>query len=520
MKVNQISGMLNEIYGEVLGSENLFTEDLTNIVSAGQIITASSAFGDNFDQYAGKIIDKVGRSIFVDRIYRATDLGIWRDSWEYASMLEKVRCEVKDFVDNDEWKLLDGTDAGTESDYNQTDIVDKLFGFVGPDVQAKYFNLKTTFRNKISITRKQLRSAFRGVSEMVRFIAMIENRIQTKLEIGKQELERRVITNLACAAYDAGNVVDLEARFVAEVGKDDNGTSISVGDLTLEKALKNPAVLRFIAEKMTMTRKLMEEPSNLYSITKQFTNFTPEDLSRLVVLSDLDIGLKFHLYGDTYNEEFVKLNGYKMVPYWQGRKDGTSVDTTAARAMVSATAKVSGGAGHETEVVDKTVGIGTLIGVLFDRDAAMICNEDPEVRSQYNADGNFTNFFYNFDCNFYNDFDENATVFVWGTQAVVVLAKGGSSTTTKISSTLLRVPAGGEMYAISGDTVNSVAVGAVLTDVSGWTKITATGSSGTTVTTASGKVITVITVEKKSDGNGGYTYTVTGKASADAVVGS
>ena len=83
------------------------TLSLTNIVSCGQIITSGTAWGNNFDNYAGKIIDKVGRSIFVDRTYNAKDLGIWRDSWEYASMLEKVRCEVKDFVDNDEWKLLE-----------------------------------------------------------------------------------------------------------------------------------------------------------------------------------------------------------------------------------------------------------------------------------------------------------------------------------------------------------------------------------------------------------------------------
>ena len=400
MKVNQISGMLNKVYGEVLGEENIFNEDLSNIVSVGQIITSSSAFGENFDNYAGKIIDKVGRSIFVDRPYRATDLGIWRDSWEYASMLEKIRCEVDDFEDNDEWTLLGGADAdgdGKHDDvYNDTNIVDKLFKFVGPTVQAKYFNKKTTFRNKISITRKQLRSAFTSASEMGRFIAMIENRIRTKQEIGKQELERRVITNLACVAHNSiggRNVVDLKA--------------VLGSNLTFEQALKDQDTLRGIAEKITMTRKLMKEPSKLYSITGQFMNFTPEDLQRLVIIDDLDTALRFNLYGDTFNEEFVKLDGYKTVPYWQGRKDANGTDTLAQRAAVDATALFG-------ESTTQHVKINSLVGVLFDRDAAMICNEEPEVRSQYNPDGNFTNFFYNYDCSYYNDFDENVIVFVWG----------------------------------------------------------------------------------------------------------
>lgn len=397
MKVNQISTMLNSIYGEVLGETNLFKEDLSNIVSAGQIITASTAFGDNFDNYVGKIIDKVGRVIVVDRVFRKKDLGIWRDSWEYASMLEKIRCEVGDFTNNDEWVLLDGSDAGTDPDYNSTDIVDKLFKFVPPTVQSKYFNLKTTFRNKISITRKQLRSAFRSGSEMARFIAMIENRIRTKMEIGNQELERRVVTNLACAAYNASNVVDLK--------------TILGSNLTFEQALKDQATLRGIAETITMTRKLMEEPSKLYSITKGFMNFTPEEDSITIVLTDVDNALRFNLYGSTYNEEFVKLEGYKTVPYWQGRKEsGGANDALATRASVNAKAVINGQSGPTTG----DVAIANLVGIVFDRDAAMICNEDPEVRSQYNADGNFTNFFYNYDCSYYNDFDENAIVFVWG----------------------------------------------------------------------------------------------------------
>lgn len=396
MKVNQISTMLNSIYGEVLGTNNFFTENLSNIVDAGHIIT-STTFGDNFDNYVHKIIDKVGRSIFVDRAYRASDLGIWRDSWEYASMLEKIRCEVGNYTDNDEWKLLDGEDEGDAPDYNSTAIVDKLFGFVAPTVSAKYFNKKTTFRNKISITRKQLKSAFNGVSDMVRFIAMIENRIRTKQEIGKEELERRVVTNLACAAIDADNVVELNVTGSAK---------------TFEEALKDKDLMRAMAEKITMTRKLLAQPSTQYSITKRFMNFTPDDVARLILLDDFDVALKFNLYGDTYNESFVKLDGYRTVPYWQGRKDATSdMDALSVRASVDATAIVKGATDDATTT--KRVQQSNLVGILFDRDAAMICNEEPEVTSQYNPDGNFTNFFYNYDCSYYNDFDENALVFVW-----------------------------------------------------------------------------------------------------------
>lgn len=393
MKVKQISSMLNQVFGEILGDTGLIAEDMSNLVSAGQIITSSTQFGDNFENYAGKIVDKVGRTVFADRVYRAKDLGIWRDSWEYGSVLEKIRVDVGDYEDNCEWDLTKPGTTGLDYNENLQAHIEELFKFVPANTQAKYFNLKTTFKTVISITRKQLKSAFNGASEMARFIGMIENRIMSKMEIAKDQLQRRTLVNLIGTKIHAGTVVDLKAEFEAA-----GGATIA----TFAAALKDPDWLKFAAKKITMDREFMTEPSKIYNEGNFYTH-TPIEDSRLVVLADLDAGLKFNLYGDTYNEEFVKLDNYKTVPFWQG--SGTTM-SLADRSKINI--KTAGG-----DAVEKT----GVIGVLFDRDAAMVCNEDPDVRSQYNADGNFTNYFYTYDCSYFNDFDENAIVYTWGTSA-------------------------------------------------------------------------------------------------------
>lgn len=395
MKVNQISGMLNGIWGEVLGG-TLIAEDLSNLVDAGRIIQSDSTFGDNFENYVGKIIDKVGRTIFVDRVYRAKDLGIWRDSWEYGSVLEKIRCDVGNFEDNCEWDLTKDVDANKTYDYNEnlSSHIEELFKFVPASTQAKYFNLKTTFKTTISITRKQLKSAFNSASDMARFIGMIENRIMSKMEIAKDELQRRTIVNLIGTKIATGHqVVNLKAEWEATGG---------AVYQNLLQALKDPEFLRFTAKRITMDREFLTVPSTLYT-EGSFYNHTPIEDSRLIVLSDLDAGLKFNLYGDTYNQEFVNLDNYKTIPFWQG--PGQSMGL-ADRSSI----KITTASGQS---VDR----GAILGILFDRDAAMVCNETPEVRSQYNADGNFTNFFYTYDCSYFNDFDENAIVYVWGAAA-------------------------------------------------------------------------------------------------------
>lgn len=392
MKVNQISGLLNSVFGEVLGDTGLISEDLSNLVSAGTVITSSTDFGDNFDNYAKAIVDKVGKTIFVDRVYRAKDLGIWRDYFEYGSVLEKIRVDVGEYEDNCEWDLTKMGTTGLDYNENIQNHIEELFKFVPANVQAKYFNLKTTFKTVISITRKQLKSAFDSASSMARFIGMIENRILSKMEIAKEELQRRAIGNfIGTKIATSSNVVDLKVAFEAA-----GGAVIT----SLSAALQNPDFLRFAAKRITMDREFMTQPSKIYN-DGQFYSHTPVEDSRLIVLSDLDAGLKFNLYGDTYNEEFVKLDNYKTIPFWQGT--GTDMGIAARSALKITT---SGG-----QTVDKS----GILGILFDRDGIMACNEDPEVRSQYNADGNFTNFFYCYDASFYNDTDENGIIYTWGT---------------------------------------------------------------------------------------------------------
>lgn len=392
MNVKQISTMLNSVFGEILG-DGLVTENLSNIVSAGTVITSDSRFNDNFDNYAASIVDKVGRTVFADRVYRAKDLGIWRDSWEYGSILEKIRCDVGDYEDNCEWDL---TKMGTTSlDYNEhiQNHIEEIFKFYPANVQAKYFNMKTTFKTVISLTRKQLKSAFNGAAEMARFIGMIENRIMSKMEIAKDQLQRRALINMMAHNIKRGvgvKCVDMKAEYEAA-----GGPVIA----SFSAALKDPDFLRYLAKKMTMDREFMTEPSKVYNNGTFYTH-TPVEDSRLIVLADVDKGLQFNLYSDTFHDEFTKLDNYKTIPFWQGTNSTMSVDT---RSTI-----------HVTDTDGDEVLQSGVIGVLFDRNGVAACNEEPDVRTAYNPDGNFTNYFYSYDCSFYNDFDENSIVYVWG----------------------------------------------------------------------------------------------------------
>ena len=478
MNVKQISTILNGVFGEVLG-DGIIAEDLSNIVSAGQVITGSSTFADQFENYAGKIVDKVGRTVFVDKLYKAKDLGFWRDSFEYGSVLEKIRCDVGDFTDNAEWDLTKDTDSDNELDYNEniSTHVQDMFKFYPANVQAKYFNAKTTFKTTISITRKQLKSAFDSASKMARFIGMIENRVSSKMEIAKDQLQRRALANLIGEKIYNTKYVDLRAAYAA-----DTGTNIATVTTSMTDALNDKNILRYIAKKISFDREMLTVPSTLYTDGEFYTH-TPEADSRLIVIADLDKGLAFNLYGDTYNEEFVKLDNYKTIPFWQA--NGKDAATRSA-------IKITTSANH-------SVNQGYVIASLVDKNAVMICNETPEVRSQYNPDGNFYNYFHSFDCSYYNDFDENAIVYTWGNTTIAditaALAKGTNSGTTAVTATANS--AGDGLYCKVTDDAPTIVPGMTFIDTTGWNTLTS-GTKYDNITATAGQYITVI--ERNGDG--------------------
>lgn len=384
MKVNQIATMLNTVFSEIIGESDPVAEDLSNIVDVGRTITSSTQWGDNFDRYVAKIIDKVGRTIFVDRPYEADDLGLSREAWDYGSVMEKIRVEVGDYVANKSWQLTDSP-APSFSD---------IFAFDSPaEVEAKYFNMKDTFRLKICLPRNQMEGAFNSARDMQRFIGAIENRIRTKREIAREALAYRTENNLIASKLQYGmNVVNLLAEYKTASG--DTTT-------TAATALENPDFLRYCVRRFKTDKKLLAKFSGSYNV-EGYGTFTPESRLKVFALTDFATAIETVLRSNTYHDAFVTLGGYREIPYWQG--SGTA-KTFAARSTVKAYPALR----EATAVLQNQSGI---VFVMQDTDAAMIANEDLPVDTIYNPEGRFYKYWYGCDCSYYNDLAENVIIYV------------------------------------------------------------------------------------------------------------
>lgn len=451
MQVNQIYTILNDVMLEVTGQNVadegepaafILNEDLSNIVDMG-----TAVFSNNWkDNYVKALLDRIGREVFVDRTYEGYAPRVLRDSWEYGSIMSKTRCKIFDAKANPSWNLQKGETV------NQ-------FEFNPPDVTQKFYNSKTAWQIDCSFTDYQLRESFTNAAAMNRFISMIENRIQTSMTIYIDSLIMRTINNFMAEKINAGNsVIDVLAGF--------NATQAS--PITAAAAVSNKEFYRYLAYRTDLDIERFRAPSANFNIDDEANvTFTPREYAHFVLHSDFAAGMKVYLQADTYHENLVTLGDFETVPFWQSQGDAYQLATTSRIDVKLAS--------------DNTITVNRnyIIGILFDRDALGVLNDNRRVTSAYNANGEYWNNFYKVDTSYFNDLAENAIIYVLGNGAIptITLDKSTLSVTVggatgSISATVS--PVGSDVTWKSSDiTIATVSSGTVTAVKAGTCTVTA-----------------------------------------------
>ena len=386
MTVQQIYQFVNGMTSEILGQTDLVKEDLSNIVDVGaEVFNATSV-----ENAARSLVDHIGKMIFVIRPYDGAAPSVYRDAWEYGSVLEKISAEIPDAEENESWELYD----------NEVYEQDK---FTADDVSAKFFNSKVTFEIPRSITDIQLRSAFDNASQMNSYGSMIADVIQKSLSVKLDGLVMRTINN--AIATTINNEFTGGASITGHTGtkvinllylyNQAGGTNH-----TFAAAILIPEFIRFCTYYISLYMDRMSKLSRLFNIGGK-ARFTPKSMQHLILLSDFAEASKIYLQSQTYHDELVQLRGFDTVPYWQGSGTAYSLDKIS---KIDVTIKTAGGT--------QDVSTAGVLGVLFDHDALGVANLNQRVTSHYNAKGEFTNTWTKSDGSYFNDFNENCIVFM------------------------------------------------------------------------------------------------------------
>ena len=377
MKVSQIKDLVNSSLKEVDGTSTLLKEDLSNVVDVGKDILDK----DDIDNFVKKLVDRVGKTVFNNRVYQGSAPSVLMDAWEYGSVVEKVDAELPKVEENDSWSLQDG------KSYDQ-DI------FYQPKVSAKFFNSKVTFDIPMSFTKMQVKSAFNSATELNSFISMLMTKVQNAMTLHLDGLIMKTINNFTAQVINSNKglqVVNLLEGYNKQTGQ----------SLTSAKALTDPNFIKYANLMINTYRSRISQMSTLFNVGGVH-KFTPKENQHLIILSDFASASKVYLESDTYNQQNVQLgSNYDTVPYWQG--SGTSYAFTDTSSIDIAIKD-----GANTKEVKKS----GILGVLFDTSALGVSCQNPRTTTAVNARAEFYTNFNKYDAMYYNDLNENFVVFM------------------------------------------------------------------------------------------------------------
>lgn len=386
MKVTQLHTLINAVTQEILGETAVVAEDLSNVVDIGKTIINS----DNVDNYVKKLVNHIGKVVFVNRLYTGGVPSVLMDSWEYGSILEKVSADLPEATVNESWALEDKKDYSPDVFYK-------------PSVSAKFFNSKVTFEIPMSFTEIQVKESFSSKEQLNGFISMLTTSVENAMTVKLDAVIMRNINNMTAETLavelDNAGVIDTTGTSVKAVNLLKLFNDTLTTPITADDALTNPDFIRFATYTISMYTDRMAKISTLFNV-EGAERFTPKDLQHVVLLSDFAKASETFLASNTYNADKVALPNHETVPYWQGSGTGYSF-ADVSTINVKTASKVD-------------VNVTGIVGVIFDRDTLGVSNLDRRVTTNYNARAEFYTNFYKFDAGYYNDLSENFVVFFIG----------------------------------------------------------------------------------------------------------
>lgn len=385
MNIKQVYEFVNVATQEALGEGNVVNENLSNIVSIGESIFNANAM----DKYVKALVNRIGKVIFVNRVYQGSAPSVMMDGWEYGSVLQKVSAALPDAKVNETWELEDGQSYDPH-------IFHKPKGVI-----SKFYNDYVTFEIDMSFTEDQLKMSFTSAVEMNAFISMLYTNVDNSMTVKVDELIRRTINNMIAetiyADYGATALTGKSgAKAINLLYLYNNTVNAENEPLTAAKAITDTNFIKFAAYRIKLTHDRMRTMSKVFNVGEQ-PRFTPTDSGHIALLSDFASAADVYLQSDTFHNELTKLPTAEVVTYWQGSGTDFSFDEVSKIDVISS-------GGHSVV----TTGI---IGVMFDRWSLGVTNVSRKVTSQYTPNAEFFTNFYKYKAGFFNDLNENFVVF-------------------------------------------------------------------------------------------------------------
>ena len=400
--------LMNLLVKEATGQDaTIQVVDSSTFVSAGEQVLATGT-----ENVLNALSLVLGRTFMAVRPYNAKLALINAvNTGEYTHRMRKISFYSREAQASGDWNtqsftnladgftngqnIDDGTAQSTKSMWEQNQPVPLEINFAGQSV----------WQDSTTVYEYQLQQAFRSEGEFADFVSGIMTERGNDIESQKEAFNRMTILNFMAGVYDlnqTGSVVNLTAAFNTEFST--NYTSAQLRTTYLKE------FCMFLAAKIKIDSDMLtnrSEKAHWVPAKEGYTllRHTPKDRQRLMLYNPLMIKTQAYVFPELFNEQYLKMENYEGVMYWQNENDPSAIKVTPA--IPNLVTPASG------QTAGDTVTLDYVVGMLYDVDALMIDYQlERSATTPLEARKGYRNLWWTFSKNAINDFTENAIIYI------------------------------------------------------------------------------------------------------------
>ena len=400
--------LMNLLVKEATGQNaQIQVVDSSTFVSAGEAVLATGT-----ENVLNALSLVLGRTFMAVRPYNAKLALINAiNTGEYTHRMRKISFYSREAQASGDWNtqlytnladgftngqnIDDGTAQSTKSMWEQNQPVPLEMNFAGSSV----------WEDSTTIYEYQLQQAFRSEDEFGQFVAGIMTERGNDIESQKEAFNRMTLLNFMAGVYDlnqSGSVVNLTSAFNTEFGT--NYTSAQLRTTYLKEfCMFLSAKIKIDSDMLTnRSKKAHWAPAKEgYALLRH----TPKDRQRLMLYNPLLIKTQSYVFPELFNEQYLKMENYEGVMYWQNENDPSAIKVTPA---IPDTTGLTG-----VQTAGDTVTLDYVVGMLYDVDALMVDYQlDNSAVTPLEARKHYRNMWWSFAKNAICDFTENAIIYI------------------------------------------------------------------------------------------------------------
>ena len=381
---NDIAIVLNQVVTQATGQAQIVPTNTSDFVTVAQ--TGLLAGYDNLMSAVSQVLS---RTIISQRAYDRKFRGLEADSIRWGNHVRKINYADRAWQSPGRLPITNGVAVD-----DQKPVLDNV-------LQTNFYG-QNDYEIQWTLYSNQMDVSFESAEALGAFVTGKTQTISDQVEQKHESMARMIIANMIAGIISINNsnqIVHLLTEYNAQTG-------LSLTATTVYDPANYPAFIKWVYGRIAQVSSMLTERSIVYhqNVTgKEIARHTPYERQLVYLYAGERYGIESRVIADVFHDNYLKLADTESVNFWQ------SIGTPDSINIVPTYMKTDG----TLDTPQSAVSQSKIFGIIADDEAMgyTICNQRT-TQAAYNGEGEYQNFWIKFTDRYWNDFTENAVIFL------------------------------------------------------------------------------------------------------------